>query len=154
MTVSFTGHREACSGELRERLRDKVEELINAGADTFCAGGAAGFDTLAAETVLDLQGDYPWISLRLILPCPPGIQTSRFPPDAKEQYYRILKNADSVETMSPRYTEDCMRLRNKRLVQLADMIVCYYNETQRYVSGTGQTVRMAKKKGIDVINLF
>ena len=154
MTVSFTGHRDAYSEELRERLRDKVEELINSGADTFCAGGAAGFDTLAAETVLDLQGDYPWISLRLILPCPPEIQTGRFPREAKEQYYRILKNADSVETMSPQYTEDCMRLRNKRLVQLADVIVCCYNEAGRYVSGTGQTVRMAQKKGIQVINMY
>ena len=154
MTVSFTGHREAYSEELRGKLSDKVEELINSGADTFCAGGAAGFDTLAAETVLDLQGGYPWISLKLILPCPPEIQTARFPKEAKEQYYRVLKNADSTEIISPQYTGECMKLRNMRLVRLADALVCYYNEEQRYASGTGQTVRMAQKKGIDVINLF
>lgn len=154
MTVSFTGHREAYSAELREKLRDKLDELINAGADTFCAGGALGFDTLAAEVVLDLQGEYPWITLKLVLPCPPEAQAGRFSPQARKLYYDMLRNADSVETISPVYTDDCMKRRNMRLIALADVCVCFYNEEARFASGTGQTVRMAEKKGIKIINLF
>ena len=154
MTVSFTGHREAYSEELREKLRDTLDRLINEGADTFCAGGAAGFDTLAAETVLGLREEYPWISLKLILPCSPEVQSGKFPPHARKLYFDILKNADSVETISTCYTKDCMRLRNMRLISLADVCVCFYNEEARFVSGTGQTVRMAEKKGIRIINLY
>lgn len=35
----------------------------------FGAGGALGFDTLAAQTVLELKKKYPDIRLILVLPC-------------------------------------------------------------------------------------
>ena len=44
-----------------------------------------------------------------------------------------------------------MKRRNERLVELADYCICYCTNPR---SGTGQTVRMAKDKGIDIINLF
>ena len=40
----------------------------NSGYLYFGAGGALGFDTLAAQTVLDLKKDYPQIKLILVLP--------------------------------------------------------------------------------------
>ena len=47
-----------------------------------------------------------------------------------------------------------MKIRNARLVELAsDYCICYWNP-KHYRSGTGQTVRMAQKKGIEVIDLF
>ena len=153
MTVSFTGHRDACSKELRRVLRQELEDLIIQGTDTFCAGGAAGFDTLAAETVIGLREEYPWIMLRLVLPCPPEEQTGRFTEDLRRQYYDILRAADLTETVSPHYDPECMKRRNQRLIDLADVCVCFYDR-RRYASGTGQTVRMAEKRGIDIINIF
>ena len=153
MTVSFTGHRDAYSPDIRRKLRVTIEELIDEGADTFCAGGAVGFDTLPAETVLELQGDHPFISLRLVLPCPPEVQSARFTAKVRELYYDIYNAADSVEVIAPRYTEDCMKRRNQRLIDLADICVCVYDR-ERFTSGTGQTVRMAEKKGIEIINIF
>ena len=36
----------------------------------FCgAGGALGFDTLAAQTVLEMKKEYPQLRLILVLPC-------------------------------------------------------------------------------------
>ena len=58
----------------------------------------------------------------------------------------------SCEFVSVDYTKDCMRLRNKRLVELADCCVCFCGEPEGR-SGTAQTVRMARQKGIPVINL-
>jgi uncharacterized phage-like protein YoqJ len=43
--------------------------LIRHGATHFYAGGALGFDTIAALTVLRLKKLYPQIKLCLILPC-------------------------------------------------------------------------------------
>ena len=71
-TCCFTGHRviparslPALAKELEQTLRC----LIGAGVRYFGAGGALGFDTLAAETVLRLKGEYPGIRLILVLPC-------------------------------------------------------------------------------------
>ena len=44
-----------------------------------------------------------------------------------------------------------MKERNSRLVNKADICICYLKNKR---TGTGQTVRMAETKGIDVINLY
>ena len=57
--VSFTGHREIDAETLREPLYATLEGLISSGSDMFFTGGASGFDTLAALTVLDVSVDKP-----------------------------------------------------------------------------------------------
>ena len=147
-TVSFTGHRDIKDPKrLKERLHDTVEELIDNGADTFYAGGARGFDTMAAETVIELRHVYPWVRLA-------EEQSHGFSESDSVRYLSVIEAADSVLELSPHYTNDCMRRRNRQLVDNADTcIVCYYN-TDQPATGTGQTVRMAQQKGIDIINLF
>jgi len=151
--VSFTGHREINADAIKEPLYATLEELINNGSDMFFTGGAAGFDTLAALTVLDLRVTYPWISLSLILPCSPEEQTRSFTRELRDTYYDILRSADKVEYVCEHYTRDCMKQRNQRLIDCADICVCCYDE-RKSASGTGQTVRMAEKKGIRIINLY
>lgn len=151
--VSFTGHRYISIAAVRPALKKTLTELIENGSDTFYNGGAFGFDMLAAQTVLSMRLAYPGIRLNMILPCPAEEQTSVFSPRQRILYYDILEAADSVEYVSSHYTKDCMKERNSRLIELADICVCCYDE-RRYASGTGQTVRMAEKKGIDIINLY
>ncbi len=58
-----------------------------------------------------------------------------------------------VEVCSEHYYDGCMKVRNQRLVDLSDVCVCYYNESNKR-SGTGQTVRMAERKHICIINIL
>ncbi len=54
----FTGHRwiePSLIPLLKLRLRKTAEELALGGISGFICGGALGFDTLAAETVLKLK---------------------------------------------------------------------------------------------------
>ncbi len=63
-TVCFTGHRELPADDLPEiskRLEDTLATLIEQGYRYFGAGGALGFDTLAAQAVLRLRERYPQI---------------------------------------------------------------------------------------------
>ncbi|MBQ9383675.1 MAG: DUF1273 family protein [Ruminiclostridium sp.] len=151
--VSFTGHRHIDTNKYRPILTQTLEELILDGSDMFYAGGAMGFDTLAAQTVIELKASYPWITLVLLLPCPPEEQASRFTEYQRDEYYEILRNADRSVTISPHYAADCMKKRNMELINRAEICVCCYNESL-FKSGTGQTVRMAVNKGIQVINLY
>lgn len=151
--VSFTGHREIDAETLREPLYATLEGLISSGSDMFFTGGASGFDTLAALTVLDLKVMYPWISLVLVLPCSPEEQTRSFSRELRETYFEILHSADKVEFVSDHFTKECMKQRNQRLIDYADICVCCYDE-RRSASGTGQTLRMAEKKGVKIINLY
>lgn len=56
-TCCFTGHREILESEgaVKARLMGILEELIHQGYRYFGAGGARGFDSLAAKTVLELK---------------------------------------------------------------------------------------------------
>lgn len=68
-TACFTGHRELQTDDLPEiskRLEDTLVKLIEQGYRYFGAGGALGFDTLAAQVDLRLRERYPQIRLILV----------------------------------------------------------------------------------------
>lgn len=147
----FTGHRVLkVTPELVSRLRNTIIDLHEQGVTEFINGAALGFDQLSSKAVIDLRSEYGDIHLHLLLPCPADEQVKGWHKAQIGEYMKILDEADSVTVLSEHYTEDCMKRRNERLVELADCCVCYCNNPR---SGTGQTVRMAENKGIKVINL-
>mgnify|MGYP004471893115 CR=1 FL=1 len=156
-TACFTGHRDidADISALSSLLCSVLDRLIIEQSVTdFYAGGAIGFDTLAADTVLRLREMYPQVKLHLVLPCSNADQTKGWTAEQVTDFNRILGLADSVEYISDRYYNGCMKDRNSRLVELATECCISYWNPHNIRSGTGQTVRMAQSKGIRVINLF
>lgn len=155
-SACFTGHRNL-TGDIRsleERLYNVLEKaIINAGIIEFYAGAALGWDTLSSQVVLKLREVYPYIRLHLILPCSPYEQTAKWSEEQRVEYMRILSAADHVEKTSEHYYNGCMKVRNARLIELADCCFCFWNTKCQY-SGTAQTVKMAQKKNIKIINLF
>ena len=151
-SVCFTGHRNVkITNGLILKLNETLTDLIENGVTNFYAGGALGWDMLCEQAVIDLREKFPQIRLNLVLPCSSEEQTYKWNDMQKAEYNKLLNAADSVEYTSEHYWKECMKVRNARLVELADCCVCYYDNRGR--SGTGQTVRMAKEKGIRVINL-
>ena len=150
-TVCFTGHREIPRNHafaLPRVLERELVTLIERGATVFRAGGAMGFDTLAALKVLELREAYPQIELELILPC--RNQTERWPQAEVRTYEYVLKNADRYEFLYPYYIDGCMLERNRRLVKDSDVCVAYCCRNR---GGTLYTVTHAIKQGLEVINL-
>lgn len=151
----FTGHRNvivdiALKGRLWNALHRLVEEY---NVTDFYAGGAVGFDTLCERAVIALKKEYPQVKLHLILPCAPEIQTGKWDSNQKAIFYELKEQADSCVSLSDRYYPGCMKKRNEELVKNADFCICYYNSSDNS-SGTGQTVRMCEKSGVNVINIY
>lgn len=150
-TCCFTGHRiMKITPELKQRLREAIVDVVNQGVTEFYNGGAIGWDMLCAEMVMDLKAEYPDVTLHMLLPCPSEEQIKGWNESQITRYEKILNVADSITVVSEHYTIDCMKRRNERLVELADYCICYCMNPR---SGTGQTVRIAKEKGIDIINM-
>lgn len=156
-SACFTGHRtiKTDMNSFSVLLFSVIEQMItDRNITDYYAGGAYGFDAIASLSVLRLKEKYPEVRLHLILPCPFDEQSAKWNEAQKAEYQHILGLADSVEQVSERYYNGCMKARNARLVELAtDYCICYWNPKD-FRSGTGQTVRMAQKKGIEVIDLF
>ena len=92
-------------------------EAIEQGYRYFGVGGALGFDMLAAQTVLELKGEYPEIKLILVLPC--ENQTRGWDQAYVEEYERIKAAADKVVYTSKDYYSGCMHKRNRYLADTA-----------------------------------
>ncbi len=153
-TCCFTGHRIISNADklrisktLRELLIQKIEE----GYCCFAAGGAIGFDTLAAQTVLDLRRDYPHIRLELVLPFKG--QEERWRRDQQEQYHRILAQADAVDFLCEGYMSLAYHARNKALVERSSCCICFLRSGKQPGSGTRQTVDMAREAGLEIVNV-
>lgn len=150
-TCCFTGHRDLPVLEqerITQRLEEKVTSLIEAGIRYFGAGGARGFDALAAQTILKLQGEYPQIKLILVLPC---LSQTRGWRDEDIKIYKMIKAAaNKITYTSDKYTQGCMHKRNRHLVDHSSVCVCYLTQSK---GGTAYTVNYAKKQGLKVINL-
>jgi len=150
-TCCFTGHREIPSEQYQkifEKTERAVEEHIKNGYLYFSAGGALGFDTLAAIIVLDLKKKYPQIALNLVLPCP--TQAKSWSEKDKKIYEDIKQKADNITYTSLEYSRGCMHKRNRCLVDNSSACICYLTEDN---GGTFYTVKYAKKHGLTVINI-
>ena len=150
-TVCFTGHRFIRRNSalmIPTRLKAILEELITRGAYRFRAGGAIGFDTIAALCVLELKEKYPDIKLELVLPC--RNQSASWTDYEKKVYNYILSAADSAEYVTDTYTNWCMHERNRRLVNESQVCIAYLTESR---GGTAYTYNYALKKGLEVINI-
>ncbi len=150
-TCCFTGHRNLSSGEklkVSVRLRRVIEEQIKAGVVFYGAGGALGFDTLAAQTVLDMKKEYPQLRLILVLPCEYQVRGWRSEDFAV--YEDIKRRCDKVVYVSRQYTPDCMHRRNRHLVDHSVSCICYLT---RNTGGTAYTVDYARRKGLCIINV-
>ena len=150
-TCCFTGHRQipaeylpTLSGKLREILISYIEK----GYTYFGAGGALGFDTLAAQEVLNLRKQYQDIKLILVLPC--RDQADRWKKEDQEDYERIKRAADKVVYTSDHYYSGCMHKRNRHLVDCSSLCICYLTNL---TGGTAYTVDYARKMGCIVKNL-
>lgn len=150
-TCCFTGHRELSvwgRKQLAAKLEATITGLIDRGIIFYGAGGARGFDTLAAQTVLKLKPNYPSIKLILVLPC--LTQTRGWRPEDIAEYERIKAQADKVVYTAQDYSKGCMHKRNRHLVDNSSVCVCYLTKDS---GGTAYTVRYARERGLEVINL-
>ena len=151
-TCMFTGHRTLPERDeviIKKHLEKEVEKLILEGIASFLAGGALGFDTLCAETILKLKEKYPYIQLILILPC--ENQTRGWIEKDIQKYQWIKSQADTVKILSPHYYRDCMHARNRHLVEQSAYCICYLIHS---TGGTAYTVEYAAKNGVQIIPIF
>lgn len=147
----FSGHRnipEELQPELRKHVRDGIDYLYARGIKTFYAGGALGFDSLAAEAVISRRGEHGDIRLIIVIPC--RNQTAKWSDADKAQYDRINREADEVICLAEHYFQGCMHQRNRYMVDHSQVCICYL---KKQTGGTAYTVRYAQERGLQIFNL-
>ena len=152
-TACFTGHR-----ELREpyefvynRTLKIVENLIQKGYKYFGAGGARGFDALAAEVVIALKAKYPHIHLILVLPFYKQYEHEKnWTVDEIAQHEKHKKMASKVVYTQETYSSGCYYKRNRHLVDFSSICIAYQYKSS---GGTAYTTKYATEKGVKIIEI-
>ena len=128
-------------------LTEQIAVLVEAGVRDFCSGMAEGTDFYCAQIVLTLREKNPALKLHCILPY--RGQADKWTALSRDRYRSIIEQADSVVYVSREYHKNCMLDRNRFLVEYASTLLAVYNGVRR--SGTGATVRYARKLGRELI---
>lgn len=153
-TACFTGHRELKDPfqALFLRTQKEVEALIQSGYRYFGAGGARGFDSLAAEVIIRLREKYPHIHLILVLPFPqPYFHEKGWTKKDIELYEKHRQAASKVVYLQKAYSIGCYYERDRHLVDCSSVCIAYqYKAT----GGTAYTTRYAHEKGLRMIEIM
>ncbi len=151
-TLCFTGHRavpDCDMDKVIKRTDALIERSVEDGYRVFLAGGAVGFDTIAAFRVLSARNRFKNIKLVLVLPC--KNQTAKWKTEKSVHEYQMLKNsADGVIILQEFYDEGCMLKRNRFMVDNSGKLICYLTRNK---GGSAYTVGYAQKSGIDCVNV-
>lgn len=144
----FTGHRDLPPDNspayvaLYTALQAAIGELADEGCVEFIAGGARGFDLLAAALVLEEKRLRPSLRLILILPC--ADQPRDYPMKDRRLYQAQKLAADECIVLHESHIAGCMHERNRLMVDRAELVVSYLRVPR---GGTQYTVDYARRKG-------
>lgn len=150
-TCCFTGHRKLPKetiAQMVKRLDQEIEKLVRQGVTDFISGGAIGFDQIATSLIVAKKEMGRDIRLIFALPC--RNQDARWRVEQKRLYSNLLTQADEIICVSDEYHTGCIKKRNEFMVDSAAYCICALMYDR---SGTGQTVRYTRQKGLRVINI-
>ena len=151
LSVSFTGHRHITDYKLiSERLKSTIKLSYDMGIRFFYAGGAVGFDILAAENVLNLKSEFLDMVLIVVVPFPE--QYKFFNGDNKKRYFNILDKADEVITISEKYTNIAYLKRNDYMVSHSNQLIAFWDRKSK--GGTSYTIKKAERGKRIIYNLY
>lgn len=155
-TCCFSGHRPeklAQSGNVNSpqirrlisMLYLEIENTIENGYTNFITGMARGIDLWAAGYIFEKRIKNP--NLKLICAIPYEGHGKNLKNAEKWEYDNIVASADKVYILENKYTKNCMQKRNHFMVDNSSKVIAVVDN---YRSGTGQTIRYALSKGVDV----
>ena len=149
----FTGHRKISVKLLNtvsERLTETVNSAIQNGYRYFITGGAVGFDTMAAQTVLNAKQEHTRKKIKLILAIPYPEQADEWDKSDVDEYERIKALADEVIYISKEKKKGCMHKRNRYMVDNSSLCVAYMTKKS---GGTAYTVEYAQENNKKICNI-
>ena len=147
-TCCFTGHPAGEEEAIWQRVQEHLIPLLEQGVRYFGVGGALGFDTLVAEKLLELRGQYPQIRVILVLPFR-GYQ-SCWTAAQQAQTARIESQVDKVVYCCDTPSCEAFLARDRHLVDgSAYCIGC----CTRAAGGTAYTLRYAERPRLQICNI-
>ena len=151
-TCAFTGHRPEkltlSMEEIENRLEAEIRKAIKDGYKTFINGAQRGVDLYAAMVVLELEKEFPEISLITAIPFE-GFDRN-FEAVWKNRLNKAIRESAETITISKNVGKAGFWERDDWMVDHASRLIAFYNGSG---GGTKHTIEYAKKQGVEVVQI-
>lgn len=148
-TVALFGHRYIDNPfKVEERLEEYIHKLLAEHEYVdFLVGRNGDFDRYASSTVLRVRKRYrdDNSSLVLVLPYPMAEYLNN-----EESFHDYYTDVEISHAASKAHPKSAIQIRNREMVDRADLILCYIEHKE---GGAWQTVQYAIKQEKTIINL-
>lgn len=156
-SVCFSGHRpkkllqnytdkNKFYNDLINTLQDQIMDTIKSGYTHFYSGMAQGTDLIASDIIIKLKNQNCNIHHHAVYPF--ATQSNSYSPYWKNLFMKVLTNSDSNTVLNKSYVKGCYHQRNKYLIDNSSILIAVFDGD--YKSGTGQTIKYALKREIEV----
>ena len=148
-TVAFFGHRYIDNlFKVEELLEEQIRKLINEKEYVdFLVGRNGDFDQCVSSTVLRVRKNVrdDNSSLILVLPYPTAEYLNN-----EEYFHDYYSDVDISYAASKAHPKSAIQIRNREMVDRADLIICYIGKAE---GGAWQTLKYAKDEEKAIVNL-
>ena len=160
--VCFIGHRRIGFGPIRERLKTAIENEIKNGCKFFTMGTHGEFDEMTLSVCRELRNIYKDIEIEVVITSYHKVE-NRLLDTFKNEYNEIEMIHENYTSYSDVKTtmyeiEDLhfkkqITESNHQMIDDCDALICYVNKKHNQ-SGAKHAMNYAKRKGLEIINLF
>lgn len=148
MKTAFIGHRQIFAKTLPQRLIDAIKAKITSGCFSFTMGTHGEFDRLALRSCRQLREKYPELQIEVVLTSLHTIQKSdKWDSVPYSDVRTVLYDIEEA------HYKQRITLSNRKMIDTCDTLICYVDE-KAYRSGAKAAMRYAKRKGLQIINLY
>ncbi|MCD7823545.1 MAG: DUF1273 domain-containing protein [Oscillospiraceae bacterium] len=155
-TACFTGHRPEkipfYDDEIKRRMLmsmfiQLIYDAIDDGYRTFICGMARGIDIWGGRAIYALKHERPELNLKMIGISPYKNEVNLLHGVDIYEYGTVRVGCDEMYYLSEDYFPACYHIRNRLMVDHSSRIIGVISE---YKSGTANTIREAKRQGLDL----
>ncbi|MCD7847007.1 MAG: DUF1273 domain-containing protein [Oscillospiraceae bacterium] len=155
-TACFTGHRPEKipfnDDELKMRMLmsmfiQRIYDAIDDGYRTFICGMARGVDIWGGRAIYALKHSRPELNLKMIGISPYRKELDKLHGADIYEYGTVWEGCDQMFYLSEDYSPACYHVRNRLMVRNSNRVIGVVSD---YKSGTGNTIKEAKRQGLEL----
>ena len=154
--ICFIGHRHIYNyNEIREKLYNIVKEEIKKGCKFFTMGTHGEFDEMALSVCRELKKIYTDIEIEVVITSFKTIEPiiDHDPIFGDEKYIPYSDVKTTMYDIEEEYYKRKIVVSNQQMIDNCDTLICYVNTTKTY-GGSILAYKYAKKKGLQLVNLY
>lgn len=148
--TALIGHRVINNSLIRDRLKDAIEKTIEKGCKFFIMGNHGEFDHLALEICRELKQKCKDLEIVVVLTSL-HVFDKVFIDDIPINPYSDVKT--TFYDIEEEHFKRKIIVSNRKMIDECNNVICYVNEIKSS-SGAKLTLKYARKRGLNIINLY